>query len=83
MKTIIFSHAAAKDLDGLSSDAREAVQTGLIRYAMTGEGDVKPLSGRAGFRLRIGNYRIIFDEDASTILAIYIGRRQSMTYRRN
>jgi mRNA interferase RelE/StbE len=83
VKTIIFSQAAAKDLDGLSSDAREAVQTALIRYAMTGEGDVKSLSGRAGFRLRIGNYRVIFDQDASTILAIYIGRRQSTTYRRN
>jgi mRNA interferase RelE/StbE len=59
------------------------VQTGLIRYSMTGEGDVKALFGRAGFRLRIGNYRVIFDEDASTILAIYIGRRQTTTYRRN
>ena len=83
MKTIIFSHAAAKDFDGLSNDAREAVQMGLVRYATTGDGDVKSLSGRAGFRLRIGNYRVIFDEDASTILAIYIGRRQTTTYRRD
>jgi mRNA interferase RelE/StbE len=83
VKTIIFSHAAAKDLDGLASDGREAVQAGLIRYATTGEGDVKALAGRAGFRLRIGNYRVIFDEDASTILAIYIGRRQTTTYQRN
>jgi mRNA interferase RelE/StbE len=83
VKTIIFSHAAAKDLEALCHDAREAVQTGLNRYAMTGDGDVKPLSGRAGFRLRIGSYRVVFDEDASTILAIYIGRRQSATYRRN
>jgi mRNA interferase RelE/StbE len=83
MKTIIFSHSAAKDFDALSNDARQAVQVGLIRYATSGEGDVKALAGRAGFRLRIGSYRVIFDEDASTILAIYIGRRQSKTYRRN
>jgi mRNA interferase RelE/StbE len=83
VKTIILSHAAAKDLDGLSDEAREAVQTGLVRYAMTGVGDVKPLSGREGFRLRIGAYRVIFDEDASTILAIYVGKRQTTTYRRN
>jgi mRNA interferase RelE/StbE len=50
MKTIVFSHAAAKDLNGLSSDARKAVQTGLVRYATTGDGDVKPLSGRAGWK---------------------------------
>jgi len=57
--------------------------TGLIRYAISGEGDVKRLSGRDGFRLRIGRYRVIFDEDASTILAIYIGRRKTTTYSRN
>jgi mRNA interferase RelE/StbE len=83
MKTIIFSHAAAKDIDGLSHDAREAVLNGLVRYATSGDGDVKPLSGRDGFRLRVGHYRVIFDEDGSTILAIYIGRRQTSTYRRN
>jgi mRNA interferase RelE/StbE len=26
---------------------------------------------------------VIFDEDASTILAIYIGRRATTTYKRN
>jgi predicted transcriptional regulator len=35
------------------------------------------LQGRDGYRLRIGSYRVIFDEDAATILAIYIGRRVS------
>jgi mRNA interferase RelE/StbE len=83
VKTVFPSRAVAKDLDGLSSDARKVVQSGLIRYATTGDGDVKPLSGRAGFRLRIGSYRVIFDEDAATILAIYIGKRQTTTYRRN
>ena len=42
---------------------------------MTGQRDVKALQGRDGFRLRIGSYWVIFDEDATTILAIYIGRR--------
>ena len=50
---------------------------------MTGLGDVKALQGREGFRLRIGQYRVIFDEDAATILAIYIGRRATTTYKRN
>lgn len=38
---------------------------------MAGQGDVKPLQGREGYRLRIGSYRVIFDEDAVTILAIF------------
>ena len=82
MKTIIFTHAAAKDLDGLPPDGREQVESGLVRYAATGDGDVKQLSGRDGYRLRIGRYRVIFDEDRLTILAIYVGKRDTTTYRR-
>ncbi|HEX4079836.1 MAG TPA: type II toxin-antitoxin system RelE/ParE family toxin [Rhizomicrobium sp.] len=83
MKTIILTLSAAKDLDALPKDARERIEAGLHRYAMTGQGDVKALQGRDGYRLRIGNYRVIFDEDATTILAIYIGRRTATTYRRS
>ena len=82
MKTIILTLNAAKDRDSLPQDVREQVESGLYRYAMTGQGDVKRLQGREGFRLRIGNYRVIFDEDATTILAIYVGRRDTTTYKR-
>ena len=83
MKTLILTLSAAKDLDALPRDAREQVESGLGRYAMTGQGDVKPLQGRDGYRLRIGRYRVIFDEDAVTIMAVYIGRRVTTTYKRN
>jgi hypothetical protein len=64
-----------------SAGGPRAGGSGLHRYAMTGQGDVKALQGRDGYRLRIGSYRVIFDEDATTILAIYIGRRTTTTYR--
>lgn len=83
MKTIILTLSAAKDLDALPRDAREQVEAGIHRYAMSGKGDVKALQGRDGYRLRIGTYRVIFDEDAVTILAIYIGRRTTTSYKRN
>lgn len=82
MKTIILTIGAAKDLDALPVDTRTSIETGLARYAMTGRGDIKRLQGRDGFRLRIGQYRVIFDEDEITILAIQIGRRTTTTYRR-
>ena len=82
MKTIILTLSAAKDLDSLPRDARDQVESGLHRYAMSGQGDVKRLQGREGFRLRIGSYRVIFDENLTTILAIYIGRRETTTYKR-
>eukprot|EP01042_Synura_sphagnicola_P011240 gene11240-14372_t len=40
---IILTLSAAKDLDGLPRDPREQVESGINRYAMTGQGDVKAL----------------------------------------
>jgi len=58
------------------------VSDALIEYAVTGRGDVKKLAGRDGFRMRVGRYRVLFDEDRRTILAVYIGKRDTTTYRR-
>lgn len=82
VKTIIFTHAAARDLDALPPQPRAAVEGALIRYAVSGEGDVKRLQGRDGFRMRVGSYSVLFDEDGTTVLAIYIGRRETTTYRK-
>jgi mRNA interferase RelE/StbE len=83
MKTIVFTIAAAKEFDALPLRDREAVCDALSDYAMTGEGDVLRLSGRPGYRMRVGAYRIVFAEDMTTILALYIGRRSTTTYRRH
>ena len=80
MKTIIFTSAAAKQFDALPQRARSAIGDALDRYAMDGHGDVKRLQGRDGFRMRIGEYRVLFNEDLTTILAVYVGRRQTTTY---
>nr|WP_250889019.1 plasmid stabilization protein [Mesorhizobium sp. dw_380] len=64
----------------MPADVREQVSEGLIAYAVSGRGDVKRLAGRDGYRLRIGRYRVIFDEDRITILAVYIGKRETTTY---
>jgi mRNA interferase RelE/StbE len=77
VKTTILSVSAARDLDNLP--VREQVSEDLITYAVSGRGDVKRLAGRDGYRLRIGRYRVIFDEDRTTILAIYIGKRETTT----
>lgn len=80
MKTIIFTTAAARDFDALPVDVQQQVMAGLSRFAITGEGDVTKLKDRPGFRLRIGRYRVIYNEDRTSILAIYIGARQTNTY---
>jgi len=83
MKTVVLTAAAARDLDGLPAEARQQVSDGLAEYAISSRGDVKRLAGRDGYRLRVGRYRVIFDEDRTTILAVYIGKRETTTYRRN
>ena len=80
MKTIVLTHRAAKQLDALASEDRFAVTEGLALYATEGRGDVKKLSGREGYRLRVRDYRVIFDDDRVTILAIHIGRRTTTPY---
>jgi mRNA interferase RelE/StbE len=81
MKTVIFTAAAAKDHDALPAQAREEVDIALDNYATDGRGDVKRLQGSPYYRLRVGRYRVVFDEDQTTILAIYIGKRETTTYR--
>ena len=83
MKTIILSAAAARQLDALPDEARDQVLAALDRYAITGAGDAARLGGREGYRLRVGRYRVLFDEDRTTILAVYVGKRETTTYRRN
>ena len=81
MKTIIFTAAASKHHDALPADARSEVDIALDTYATDGRGDVKRLQRSPYYRLRIGRYRVVFDEDQTTILAIYIGKRETTSYR--
>ncbi len=81
MRTVVLTSAAARDLEHLPPSARSAIGKAIARYAIHGEGDVKALVGRAGYRLRVGEYRVLFDQDATTILAFYVGRRTTTTYR--
>lgn len=39
------------------------------------EGDVKKLQGRNGYRLRVGNYRVIFDHSGKIIYIVRIDNR--------
>lgn len=39
------------------------------------KGDVKKLQGKSGYRLRVGDFRIIFDKDGNVICIIEIDNR--------
>ncbi len=81
MKTIIFTCYSAKDFDKLPIETRLGIDQALSRYIVDGFGDVKKLSGRDGYRLRIGDYRVIFRIEEKEIVILYCGRRQTNTYK--
>ena len=81
MKTIVYTRIAEKQLFALPVRAQEAIEDALEAYALTGRGDVLRLIGRPALRMRVGDYRVLFAEDGTTILAIQLGRRNEATYR--
>ena len=80
MKTITMTAAATKDFFGLPEQVQDAIDAALERYAAQGLGDVVALKNSTFRRLRIGRYRVIFGEDQTIILAVYVGKRETTTY---
>ncbi len=78
MKRITYTVLATRQLRKLPANIRERVIEKLHRYAETGAGDVKALTGQPGARLRIGDYRAIFVETADTISIRAVGHRRDI-----
>jgi mRNA interferase RelE/StbE len=78
-REILLSSQAQRDYAALERDARLRVRAGLLRFAATGRGDLKKLKGVGKgtdlFRLRIGVYRIVFDQTMKEIRVTRIFRR--------
>jgi mRNA interferase RelE/StbE len=76
MKTVRFHPDALKDLRRIP--AAKAIVAKIQRFAETGAGDVKMLTAAGGGRrLRIGDYRAIFDEVEGVIMVTRIRHRSS------
>jgi mRNA interferase RelE/StbE len=75
VKTIAYTVAARRELRRPDPAARVQIEAKVRRYAETGAGDVKALVERAGARLRVGDYRVIFVETAETIEVRAVGDR--------
>jgi mRNA interferase RelE/StbE len=75
---IAFTTAATRQWLGLSADLRRRLNTKLSAYAQTGQGDVKRLKGRAGARLRVGDWRIVFYVEDKTIIVAAVGHRREI-----
>jgi mRNA interferase RelE/StbE len=78
MKPISFTPAAVRQWQRLSADIRERIDAKLAEFAASGQGDVKRLKGRAGARLRIGDWRVLFYEERGTIIVVAVGHRREI-----
>ncbi len=69
MKRIRFHLNVAEEVRAIEQRTALNILTAIHRYAATGAGRVKPLSGEFEglLRLRVGNHRVIFDETEDTI----------------
>jgi mRNA-degrading endonuclease RelE of RelBE toxin-antitoxin system len=69
VKKIRFDPNVPAEIRAIEQPAAMQILTALHRYAETGEGRVKPLSGefQGLLRLRVGNHRVLFDESEDAI----------------
>lgn len=78
MKTIVLMPSAAKGLDRISEPNRTAVTEALAAYALGKLSDTKAMTGSPTVRMRVGDYRIVFDETASRIVVLAVGHRRDI-----
>ena len=80
MYEIIFSNKAKKQLFKLEKSIQRRIIAALERIRIRPESYITKLVGDPGYKLRIGDYRVIMDIDKGKllILVIKIGHRKKI-----
>lgn len=73
-KSVAYTRSAALDLRRYRADAKR-ITAKIDRYAEDGTGDVRMLVGATAKRLRVGDFRVIFEETDEEITVTKIGPR--------
>ena len=82
MKKISWSEEARADIRRIDRKIAMRIFTTIQRFAETGEGNVKQLKGRSGnLRLRVGDYRVRFTDEADDTIRIHAVRHRREAYR--
>ncbi len=79
--TVLILRRAQKELAALPEEEYERIKSAIAAL----EADPRPagckkLIGREGWRIRVGNYRVIYDIDnaAKNVLVLHVGRRRDV-----
>ena len=80
MYEIIFSNKAKKQLFKLEKNIQERTIAALERIRIRPESYIEKLIGDPGYKLRVGDYRVIMDIDNNDllVLVIKVGHRRNI-----
>jgi mRNA interferase RelE/StbE len=73
---------AEKDLERLDRKTQQRIVAAVDRFAQTGQGDVKRLQGvrEETFRLRVGEWRVLFSQEETLLILILRALPRSGAY---
>ncbi|MCJ8025636.1 type II toxin-antitoxin system RelE/ParE family toxin [Shinella yambaruensis] len=78
MKQVVFHAPALRTLARIPRNEADKIRRKIYQYAAdpaAQKANVKKLQGRAGFRLRVGNWRVIFDENGDVLDVLEVDSR--------
>lgn len=78
MKQIAYSKSALKTLRRIPANVAATIRGKVEQYAKAPASlaaNVTKLQGRDGYRLRVGDWRVIFDENGNVLQILEIGPR--------
>jgi mRNA interferase RelE/StbE len=81
MRSIAYTSDSIRALGRMPGNAAKRIRGKIAQLAKDPESlasNVKRLRGRPGFRLRVGTWRVIFDQDTETLTVLDIGPRGSI-----
>lgn len=78
MKQVSYTKAAIRALRRMPSNAAMLIRSKIEAYAQdpsSRANNVKTLKGREGIRLRVGDWRVIMDDQGNVLAVLDIGPR--------
>ena len=81
MQEIRYTKSALRSLRKMPTNTSTLIRTKIEAFARNptaSNNNVKTLKGREGFRLRVGDWRVIMDNQGNILAVLEIGHRSSV-----
>ena len=75
---VTFTPAALRQWTKLDVAVRKRIGAKIETFVQTGSGDIKKLQGRAGSRLRVGDFRVIFYTEDQLMVIVAVSDRRDI-----